>query len=66
MEIGKNKAKWIEKKISNKFKQAQFVIEKAEGRLFEDIKSDIPTDNVLFFHFGNGDENDQNRVLEVV
>ena len=52
------------KKIKKKIAQAQGAIVRAEEVPFEKIISLEPTEHVLVTHFGNGDEIDQNVLLD--
>ena len=54
------------KKLKNKTKQATTVICKAENKPYDQLFSTVPTGLMFVTHFGNGDEDDQELVLQYV
>lgn len=57
--ISKNQKKKTEKKFSKKHAKSINVILFNENKKYEEIISNIPTNNVFVYHYGNGDEDDQ-------
>lgn len=60
--ISKNQFKKTERKLKRKLGQGISVLTKSEECEFETLKSEQPTRHLLAFHFGNGDEEDQERL----
>ena len=52
----------MERKLKRKLGQGISVLTKSEECEFDSLKSDQPTRHLLAFHFGNGDEEDQERL----
>merc|ERR1712032_768886 len=57
----KKKGKKIEKKLNKKVAKAIGIILTHENKKSEEIFTEEPTQNMFFYHFGNGDEEDQTK-----
>ncbi|CAI2387862.1 unnamed protein product [Moneuplotes crassus] len=60
--VSKNEQKRIHKKLNRRLAQGISALIRAENNSKEDLISNVPTNKLFVFHFGNGDEEDQ-RVL---
>ena len=59
----KNQMKKAEKKYSKKYAKSINVILFNENKKYDEIVSNIPTNNCFIYHYGNGDEDDQIGLL---